>query len=312
MSLTSQLNDPESLLSAFMAAQFPQVREFSAAFRAVRPADGEALQPPVEAGTRVAWGTSMPRSTTGYGTRSLTAARCPRRLSAAWPGHSGLQPLRLETAVRRAGDDLEVMLSELIAAEQPASRSRPLLLPGAAEERFARLCYAMAWFEEVYRTRRLWPGTPLGEAGPGFTVKQLLEAVPGYAVEDLMAQAEVASGALGELRAACPPCQVHAGPDFAGSSDVGGADADLIVGGLLIDVKATVAPSRLRKPEFYQLLGYALLDYDDEYGIDGLGFYLSRFGRLITWPVEEYLAMLGSSRSLPRLRTACAAALAVR
>jgi hypothetical protein len=57
MSLTSQLNDPESLLSAFMAAQFPQVKEFSAVFRAVRPADGEALQPPVEAGTRVAWGT---------------------------------------------------------------------------------------------------------------------------------------------------------------------------------------------------------------------------------------------------------------
>ena len=309
MSLTSQLNDPESLLSAFMAAQFPQVKEFSAVFRAVRPADGEALQPPVEAGTRVAWGTVNAAIDHRLRYAFANSRAVPQTVERGMAGAFRLAAPAAGDAVRRTGDDLEVMLSELIAAEQPASRSRPLLLPGAAEERFARLCYAMAWFEEVYRTRRLWPGTPLGEAGPGFTVKQLLEAVPGYAVEDLMAQAEVASVALGELRAACPPFQVHAGPDFAGSSDVGGADADLIVGGLLIDVKGTVAPSRLRKPEFYQLLGYALLDYDDEYGIDRLGFYLSRFGRLITWPVEEYLAMLGGRRPIGELRRACREAL---
>jgi hypothetical protein len=101
----------------------------------------------------------------------------------------------------------------------------------------------------------------------------------------------------------------YGGSDFAGSSDVGGADADLILDGLLIDVKGTVAPSRLRKPEFYQLLGYALLDYDDEYGIDRLGFYLPRFGRLITWPVGEYLAMLGGRGPIGELRRACTEAL---
>jgi hypothetical protein len=145
--------------------------------------------------------------------------------------------------------------------------------------------------------------------GPGFTVNELLETVPGYAVEDLVAQAEVASVALGELRAACPPRHAHAGPDFTGSPDVGDADADLILGGLLIDVKGTVTPSRLRKPEFYQLLGYALLDYDDEYGIDRLGFYLSRFGRLITWPLGEYLGMLGGRGPIGELRRACREAL---
>ena len=143
-------------------------------------------------------------------------------------------------------------------------------------------------------------------------MEDLLAAVPAYAVEDLVAQAELVSGALGELRAACPPAEVHAGPDFAGPSDVGGADADLIVGGPLIDVKAAVAPSRLRKPEFYQLLGYALLDYDDEYRIGALGFYLSRFGRLITWPVDEYLGLLGSSQSISDLRRECVNVLALR
>lgn len=216
------------------------------------------------------------------------------------------------TAIRRAGDDLESVLGELISAERPASRSRPLLLSAAAEARLARLCYSMTWFEEVYPSGRLWPGTPVGDAGPGFTVDDLLAAVPAYAVEDLAAQAEVASAALGGLRAACPPELVHAGPDFAGSPDVGGADADLIAGDLLIDVKGTITPSRLGKHEFCQLLGYALLDYDDEYRIGRLGFYLSRFGRLITWPVDEYLALLGSSRSLVELRNECARELGMR
>jgi hypothetical protein len=42
-------------------------------------------------------------------------------------------------------------------------------------------------------------------------------AAPAYAVEDLVAQVELASGALSELRAACPPAEVHAGSDLAGS-----------------------------------------------------------------------------------------------
>jgi hypothetical protein len=71
-------------------------------------------------------------------------------------------------------------------------------------------------------------------------------------------------------------------------------------------------PSRLRKLESYQLLAHALLNYDDEYRIGKLGFHPSRFRRLITWPIEEYLALLGSSRPLPESRRTCAEALAAR
>ena len=276
------------------------------------PDDAEALHPLVAAGARVAWGTLNAAIDHRLRYAFSDSRALPETVERGIAGAFRIAAPGTGPALRQAGDDLSLLLSELISEEQPASRSRPLMLPTTSEAHFARLCYAMAWFEEVYRTRRLWPGTPLGDARPGFTVKDMLAAVPAYAVEDLVAQAEIASEALHELRAECPPAQVYAGPDFAGSPDVEGADADLIVGGLLIDTKGTVAPSRLRKPEFYQLLGYALLDYDDEYRIGGLGFYLSRFGRLITWPVDEYLALLGSSRSLPSLRAACAAALAIR
>ncbi|MEV0348347.1 hypothetical protein AB0H88_21450 [Nonomuraea sp. NPDC050680] len=95
---------------------------------------------------------------------------------------------------------------------------------------------------------------------------------------------------------------------FTGSADVGDADADLITGGLLLDVKASTKATAGRK-EFYQLIGYVLLDYDDRYRIDSVGLYLSRFGRLITWTVTDYLRLLGCRQSLVELREGCTAAL---
>lgn len=193
MSLTSQLKDAESPLAAFMTTEFPRVKEFSAAFRAVRPDDAEAFHPPAAAGTRVAWGTLNAAIDHRLRYAFSDSRALPETVELGIAGAFRLAGPRISVALRRAGDDLGLLLDELIAAEQPTSRSRAVVLAAAAEARFARLCYAMAWFEEVYRTRRLWPGTPLGEAGPGFTVDELLAAVPGYAVEDLTAQTGIAS-----------------------------------------------------------------------------------------------------------------------
>jgi hypothetical protein len=306
VSLTSELKDAQSPLSVFTAASFPGTKELAAAFRAVRPADGEGLQPTVPAGTRVPWGTLNAAVDHRLRYAFTGTSELPEGMSIVLTKVGRLVAPAVAAAIRKTGMDLWNMLDELVAMHQPGDRSRPLSLPASAEGRLSRLCYAMVWFEEVYRTGRLWPGTPLADAGPALTASGLLEAVPDFAVDDLIAQARFAADALGDLRASYPPSAVYAGPTFAGSTDVDGADADLIIGDLLIDVKGTVTPSRLRKPEFYQLLGYALLDFDDEYGIRRLGFYLSRFGRLITWTVEEYLALLGSTRSVAELRRDCA------
>jgi hypothetical protein len=123
----------------------------------------------------------------------------------------------------------------------------------------------------------------------------------------LAAQSRAASSALAQLRAAHAPNEVHPGPTFAGSADVGGADADIIIGDLLLDVKAK-AKATVGREEFYQLAGYVLLDYDDHYGIDRVGLYLSRFGHLITWTVADYLGLLGCQRPIAELREKCAAA----
>ena len=94
-------------------------------------------------------------------------------------------------------------------------------------------------------------------------------------------------------------------PTFAGSLDVGGADADLIVDGCLIDIKATIDPGP-RSRVLYQLLGYILLDYDDRFGVQSPGVYLARQLTLRRWPLDELLSTLtgGGAVSLARLRDA--------
>ena len=86
-------------------------------------------------------------------------------------------------------------------------------------------------------------------------------------------------------------------PTFDGSRDVGGADADLVVDGTLIDIKTTVE-QRISNNWLWQLLGYVLLDYSDRYGINGIGLYLARQGILISWDLEEAIRGLCSGSRL--------------
>jgi hypothetical protein len=90
------------------------------------------------------------------------------------------------------------------------------------------------------------------------------------------------------------PKTMHLNPHFAEASDfVGGADADLIVGDLLVDVKTTKRDAM----ESYQLdalLGYLLLarkqnTLDRNWPcVVRLGFYFSRHGHLWAWPATMW------------------------
>jgi len=99
---------------------------------------------------------------------------------------------------------------------------------------------------------------------------------------------------------------------FDGSADLAG-DADLIAGGMLVDFKAgqggkpradgTRAAS-LARTDLDQLLGYALMDYSDRYGLHTVGVYAVRFGYLAAWPLAELgQRMAGRPVDLAALRT---------
>ncbi|MGW8847975.1 hypothetical protein ACWGNE_09340 [Streptomyces xiamenensis] len=205
-------------------------------------------------------------------------------------------------AILATGRDLESELRFLVHQERPDDRGRPILLAAAAEDRLARLCVAMVWFEEVYRSGVLYPGSAIVRLASELTLPALLAQVPDYMVDDLTAQVQLAEGALRELRTGTGTNECCSGPVFAGSCAVGGADADLIAGRLLLDFKALKDPVRLPPAAAYQLAGYALLDFEDLYRLEQIGFYLTRSGQLITWGLGEFADLLGAQIPVPELR----------
>ena len=94
----------------------------------------------------------------------------------------------------------------------------------------------------------------------------------------------------------------HLNPGFDGSADIGGADGDLILSDTLLDIKATKDPTRGLNVDLYQLLGYALLDYSDAFGLKKVGLYLARYGVFIDWTMRDLLEQMGSPRSLEQHR----------
>ena len=87
------------------------------------------------------------------------------------------------------------------------------------------------------------------------------------------------------------------GPTFAGSSAVGGADADLIVAKCLYDIKTTVNPRAKLVEDLRQLIGYALLDWDNDYDLDRVGFYYSRQAVCMTWTLSQLMVECTGSGS---------------
>ena len=82
-------------------------------------------------------------------------------------------------------------------------------------------------------------------------------------------------------------------PHFGkGSTLVGGADADLIVDGVLIDIKTTQQTS-FTQDNFNQLIGYYVLSKlgkvndSEDIQISKLGIYFSRYGILHTIPTRQ-------------------------
>lgn len=179
-----------------------------------------------------------------------------------------------------------------VEALQPVGRA----LARTEEHALAEVCYILALFEQLYRGgARAWTSSPLRAHGPkvdwaevgGARLPTSPVGVPELVAEDVARL----SWRFYDTQRDLMRGQAVLNPTFAGSRDVGGADADLIVDRCLIDVKTTTKP-RLEARTLYQLLGYVLLDYDGRYDVDSVGIYLARQGILVRWPLEDLLRML--------------------
>ncbi|MFJ5104726.1 hypothetical protein [Streptomyces sp. NPDC088554] len=307
VSLTSQISAPDSPFAMFASRHLPRQRTVMDGYRTAARAAPAPQQPAAPTGTTPAWGTIGAaidhRLRYAFTCRDIVDGAV--RQGIEYAASLAVQARRAE-ALLAVGADLVAELAGLLERERPDDRDRPVLLEAAAEERLDRLCVAMVWFEEVYRSGVLAVTGPLARLGAGLTLSALLAEVPGYVVRDLEVQVGLAQHALAGLRAETSRDNCHSGPTFAGSRAVGGADADLIAGGLLVDFKALKDPVRLAPSAVYQLAGYALLDFEDRFGLDRVGLYLTRSGQLITWGLEDFVRLLGAGLSVPALRASLA------
>jgi hypothetical protein len=287
--LTGQLRHDDAPVSRFMAQHLPRslnvqrdyLSRLTALPHPVQPVDvrypnWSALGHTIDYRLRLSFGATLGEAVS-HGV-AILAERTPLRGASARPA--------LAIAGRRLLDTVNAHLAGIRR-----------LTDGA----LTRLCYVASFFEDVYRTGQIRRFSMLAEAGTATDLDSLIAAVPAYVIEDIDQQMLLSHQTLAPYRALPQRARI-CGPVFSGSDDVP-ADADFVLGGLLLDCKATRDPQRLGQEEVYQLAGYLLLDYDDEFAIDRIGLYLSRQGGLITWSTEEFLGRLGATAPLRQLRT---------
>lgn len=185
-------------------------------------------------------------------------------------------------------------LDEVLAQLDPtgARLERP------EEEELGKYCVVLALFEEVFRAGAR-PASPLFLGADKTTVSDLLSIAETHWVDDLCTLSWMFYERCSELFSL--PAVLN--PAFEGSRDVGGADADLILDGCLIDFKAMINP-RVENLWLYQLLGYVFLDYCNRYQIDEVGIYLARQGVFLRWSLSELLNRLvgGVAPPLEKIR----------
>ncbi|MFE2972608.1 hypothetical protein ACFXKC_55580 [Streptomyces sp. NPDC059340] len=202
--------------------------------------------------------------------------------------------------MRTVGKELADRLKETVLGLRLDDRDLPTDRGQDQEEDLARMLIAAAWYQVLARTPIGFAYTPLAgavlEDPAAFTFPRLLELPDRDLVADVTAQLhKAARGPLEALRARTRPEDCVGGPMFAGARIT--ADADLAVDGLLLDFKSARRPlAEMSQRTAWQLTGYLLLDAADQYRIDTVGLYLTRSGVLASWPVDDYLALLGACR----------------
>ena len=164
-------------------------------------------------------------------------------------------------------------------------------------------CWALALLTEMYRNPAVAMRGPLERfQSHHASAIELLGLAPGAALSQLAAFREVFASALLPKLVSRPGRWVL-GPEFAGSALIK-ADADLITARLLIELK-TSSKLSLGVTTIFQIVGYALLDFDDAYQLTEVGLFSARHAYLAIWDIGELLDELaGHNVSLPATRQA--------
>lgn len=123
------------------------------------------------------------------------------------------------------------------------------------------------------------------------TVNDLLASIPPATLADVSNLRAANQAQVEQWRTMIHMGASHTGnPHFTGAYLVGGADGDWFIDSTLFDCKVvdTIRAPWVRKVVM-QLLGYFILDLDDDYQAERVGIWLPRQATIRTWKIEEIL-----------------------
>ena len=159
------------------------------------------------------------------------------------------------------------------------------------QELLARGCWALTLATEAFRSTQAVAMGPLARfRGGPVSAGDLLVLAPPAGLGQLAKFRRVFETVL-IPQLATRPGPWALGPTFAGSTMIGGADGDLIAAGLLLELK-TSAKLTLAVKDLFQVIGYALLDFNDEYELDAVSIFSARYAYLATWNLGSLLSEL--------------------
>lgn len=286
MSLTSHLNDAGSTVRRFLLDELGDTRKFVAATnRGLR--DTETLLPEHD--------DAKPADLAVLGGAYDYLCR--------WHLPHGTERGDLIAAVSAALIGLSGRCAPLFAQTAALRDRRPI-----PTRELARRALVFANLDAVYRAGTWGPadkmdtnGEALSTSPPnrlwrllhedGITPEGWPAAQPAWMVDDLCRLIDANAGAYAAWNTQVP---LLLNPTFDGSVAVGGADADLVAAGTLLDIKATTEP-KISRAMLWQVLGYALLDWDDRYSIRRVGLHLPRQAVTLDWSVGGLAETLGCS-----------------
>ncbi len=213
----------------------------------------------------------------------------PYRLAAAQGAQDAVAYGVLDQLV---ADDFFADLTSCLAASRPWER----LLDDRKERTLTRFCVVLAHLESAARAgTRVLLSEDFARRFADSSSDELLEAVTSTAVADITAMTTLTTSAVAAWhRAIRFGAPYHPNPTFAGSALIGGADADMIVGDEIVEIKTSgKATSAEVRKALQQLAGYTLLDFDDSFAIRNLTVWFPRLDWLRTWPVHAVLSAPG-------------------
>ena len=310
MSLTTNLDDRQSPVYRFFRECFPQTSSM------VRQCNAElAMCTTLRSATSVHFGTIG--MAFDYRVRYYFAVT-PHEQLLAYRGAALVsdKPFTLafdlrsnvsgETEVGGKGKiPAKLIQSFFSSLDEALQRIRPVgrQLSNEEERELARYCLVLALFEEFVRVQiraAVIVDSPLLRTKLR-TVSDVLAVVAEPWIEDVCSLSWLFCNHYKERFS--QPAMLN--PTFDGGADVGGADADLILGKCLLELKTTVT-GKVQALWFYQMLGYLLLDYGDKYQIGEVGLYMARQGLEFRWPVQKFLDQLSEKHpvALPTQRRA--------